>query len=100
VKLLFLGNREECLGFALAGAESVVVEDDEAFAERMERILSDSESGLVIAADRFFGCYRERFSKEGKKRAVPAVMFVPSIEGKHLERDIKGYLSSVLGIRL
>ncbi len=99
MRLLFLGNKEECVGFALAGAESVTVESEEAFARQMEKLLADSRSGLIIAADRFFECYEKRFSKEGKKRAVPAVVFVPSIEGRHLERDIKGYLSGVLGIR-
>ncbi len=100
MKLLFLGNREECLGFALAGAEGVVVEDDDAFAEQMQKLLSESESGLIIAADRFFECYEKRLSKTIQKRAIPAVVFVPSIEGRHLERDIKRYLSGVLGIRL
>ena len=100
MKLLFLGNREECLGFALGGAESVVVEDEEDFVEAMERVLSDRESGVIVVADRFFRSYEKHFSSRVRKRAIPAVVFVPSLEGKHLERDIKGYLSSVLGIRL
>jgi len=99
VKLLFLGNREECLGFALAGAEGIEIKDEETFSSTMERLLEDEENGLIIASDRFFEIYEKKFAKAVRKRAIPAIVFVPSIEGKYLERDIRGYLSGVLGIR-
>ncbi len=100
MKLYFLGNREECLGFSLAGAESLETENDEAFEANMERVLGDEDAGVIIAADRFFDTYSRKFSKGREKRAVPAVVFVPSIDGSHRETDIKGYISGVLGIRL
>ncbi|WP_456403242.1 V-type ATP synthase subunit F [Hydrogenimonas sp.] len=100
MRLFFLGNREECLGFALAGARSLQVESDEEFEANMQRLFEDEEAGVIIAADRFFETYSKRFSKRREKKAVPAVVFVPSIDGSHRETDIKGYISGVLGIRL
>jgi len=100
MKLLFLGNREECAGFSLAGARSVVIEETAEFAETMERLLDDPENGVIIVADRFFERYENLFGRRREKEAIPSVVFVPSIDGRHLRRTIKGYLSSVLGIRL
>ncbi|WP_200763071.1 V-type ATP synthase subunit F [Nitrosophilus alvini] len=100
MKLFFLGNKEECLGFSLAGAQSIQVRNEDDFVETMEKLLKEKDTGVIIAADRFFEVYSLKFSKKRKKKAVPAVVFVPSIEGKHIKRDIKGYISGVLGIRL
>ena len=100
MKLFFLGNPEECAGFSLAGAESIPVEEPSQFTDTMKRLLDNPESGVIIVADRFFGKYESTFSKRREKEAVPTVIFVPSIDGKHLQQTIKGYLSSVLGIRL
>jgi len=100
VRLIFIGNEEECLGFALGGAETFRVDGESEFIERMEALLGEQDAGVIMVADRFFGRYSERFSKKMQKRAVPAVVFVPSFDGRHSETDIKGYLSGVLGIRL
>ncbi|BBG66311.1 hypothetical protein NNO_1608 [Hydrogenimonas sp.] len=100
MRLFFLGNEDECLGFALAGAQTFAVGSEKEFTEKMEELLEREDAGVIIAADRFFGRYSERFSAKMQKRAVPAVVFVPSMDGRHIKTDIKGYLSGVLGIRL
>jgi len=100
VKLIFIGSEEESLGFALAGAQTHIVSDKEGFTDKMEELLELEDAGVIIAADRYFEAYEEKFAKRMQKRAVPAVVFVPSIDGRHIKTDIKGYLSGVLGIRL
>ena len=100
MKLIFLGNKEECAGFSLAGAESIIATDNENFGVLMEKLLKDSEGGVVVASDRFASYFEKHISPQIKKRAIPTVVFVPSIEGRHMKKDIKGYISSVLGIRL
>jgi len=100
MKLVIVGNEEECLGFSLAGVEAVVVEDESSFIEQMKTLFSDHEIGVITIADRYFSAFSEHFSTVIEKRAVPAVVFIPSMDGIHHKSSIKEYLASILGIRL
>ena len=100
MKLVIVGNEEECLGFSLAGVEGVVVEDDSMFVEQMQQLFSDHEVGVIAITDRYFSVFSERFSPVIEKRAVPAVVFIPSMDGTHHKSSLKEYLASILGIRL
>ncbi|WP_415406166.1 V-type ATP synthase subunit F [Sulfurovum sp. CS9] len=100
MKLVIVGNEEECLGFSLAGVEGVIVEDDSMFVEQMQQLFSDHEIGVIAIADRYFSIFSERFSPVIEKRAVPAVVFIPSMDGTHHKSSLKEYLASILGIRL
>ena len=100
MKLVIVGNEEECLGFSLAGVEGVIVEDDSMFVEQMQHLFSDHEIGVIAIADRYFSVFSERFSPVIEKRAVPAVVFIPSMDGTHHKSSLKEYLASILGIRL
>ena len=100
MKLVIVGNEEECLGFSLAGVEGMIVEDDSMFVEQMQQLFSDHEIGVIAIADRYFSIFSERFSPVIEKRAVPAVVFIPSMDGTHHKSSLKEYLASILGIRL
>ncbi len=100
MKLVVVGNEEESLGFSLAGIEGVVVEDEVMFVEQMQRLLESREIGVIAVVDRYFAVFSERFSAVIKKRAVPAVVFIPSMDGTHHEANLKEYLANILGIRL
>ncbi len=100
MKLVVVGNEEESLGFSLAGIEGVVVDDEVMFVETMQHLLDDREIGVIAVADRYFALFAERFSGVIKKQAVPAVVFIPSIDGTHHQRSLKEYLANILGIRL
>ncbi len=100
MRLLFLGNAEECIGFSLCGAQTFEAGSEKEFEAEMSKLLDLDDAGVIIVADRFFESYSKTFSKKMRKRAVPAVVFVPSFDGRHASTDIKGYLSGVLGIRL
>jgi len=99
MKLVVVGNEEESLGFSLAGIEGVVVEDEAMFVETMQHLLEDREIGVIAVVDRYFSLFAERFSGVIKKQAVPAVVFIPSIDGTHHETSLKEYLVNILGIR-
>ncbi|MEA3418747.1 MAG: V-type ATP synthase subunit F [Campylobacterota bacterium] len=100
MKLVIVGNEEECLGFSLAGVESRVIEDDGMFVEQMQHLFDDHDIGVIAIADRYFSLFSERFSSVIEKRAIPAVVFIPSMDGTHHEESLKEYLASILGIRL
>jgi len=100
MKLVVVGSEEESLGFSLAGIEGVVVEDEAMFLEKVPQLLHDRDVGVIAVADRYFSLFSEHFSSVTAKQAVPAVVFIPSMEGTHHEADLKEYLASILGIRL
>jgi len=100
MKLVMVGSEDECLGFSLAGIEGVVVEDEITFIEKMQQLFDDSEVGVIAVADRYFLIFSERFSSVIEKRVVPAIVFIPSMDGTHHTSSLKEYLASILGIRL
>jgi V/A-type H+-transporting ATPase subunit F len=100
MKLVIVGNEEECLGFSLAGVEAVIVEDESNFTEQMQQLFLDREIGVIAIVDRYFSVFSERFSPVIEKQAVPAVVFIPSMDGTHHKSGLKEYLASILGIRL
>ncbi|ACM92496.1 ATP synthase (F/14-kDa) subunit [Nautilia profundicola AmH] len=97
MKIVLLGNKEECLGFSLCGIETVEVDN---FEENLQKVLKNKQTGLVIIADRYYEIFKQKFSNYTKKNALPAIVFIPSFEKTYMQESIKGYLSNVLGIRL
>lgn len=100
MKVTIVGNKDECLGFSLAGVEPYTIDNENEFISSMEKLLKDKETGLIIVVDRYFEMYSKHFTNEAKKRALPAIVFVPSIDKQYLKRDLKGFLANVLGIKL
>ncbi|GAB6075053.1 V-type ATP synthase subunit F [Nautilia lithotrophica] len=97
MKITFIGNKEECLGFSLCGIETIEVKN---FEEDLQKVLKNKQIGLVIVADRYYETFKNKFSNYTKKNALPAIVFIPSFEKTYMQESIKGYLSNVLGIRL
>ena len=100
MRLVVVGNEEECLGFSLAGVEGVVVNDEQAFHEKMESLLKDEEVGVISVVDRYFSLFSEHYSERIAKHPIPAVVFIPSMDGIHHEASLKEYLANILGIEL
>jgi V/A-type H+-transporting ATPase subunit F len=97
MKIIFLGIKEECIGFSLCGIDTLEVND---FKKDFKEIIKDKDVGLIIITDRYYEIFKENFSHFSKKKAVPSIVFVPSFEKTYLNENIKRYLSNVLGIRL
>jgi len=100
MKLVIVGNEEECLGFSLAGVKGAVVEDETMFIEKMKSLFDDHNVGVIAIVDRYFSLFSEHFSSVIEKRAIPAVVFIPSLDGIHHQSSLKEYLAKILGIRL
>jgi V/A-type H+-transporting ATPase subunit F len=100
MKLVIVGNEEECLGFSLAGVKGGIVEDEKVFVEQMKQLFADHDVGVIAIADRYFSLFSERFSSVIETRAVPSIVFIPSMDGTHHKSSLKEYLASILGIRL
>jgi len=100
MKLVIVGNEEECLGFSLAGVKGAIVEDDATFIAKMKMLFNDHDIGVIAITDRYFSLFSEQFSSVIEKRAIPAVVFIPSLDGIHHQSSLKEYLAKILGIRL
>jgi V/A-type H+-transporting ATPase subunit F len=99
MKIVVLGNQDEVIGFSLAGVDILEIQDDEDFVKKMSKVLSQDDIGIIVVVDRYFNIFQEKFSENIRKKAVPAVVFIPSIDGIYIKKDIKGFLAGVLGIR-
>ena len=100
MKLIVVGSEDECLGFSLAGVEAAEVDDDMMFIEKMKQLLEEKDIGVIAIVDKYFTLFSEHFSSVIEKRAIPAIVFIPSIDGIHHQSSLKEYLASILGIRL
>ncbi len=96
--IVFVGNKHECTGFSLSGIKTVKVEDKKEFIEKIDKLLTEKNIGVIVISDRFFNIFERVFSEKIKKRAIPSVIFVPSIDGIHMERSLKEFIKNVLGI--
>lgn len=100
MKIIIVGNKDECLGFSLAGVQSEVIDDEKEFIATIKKLLADTSIGLIVIVDRYFELYSNYFSNTPKKSVLPSIVFIPSIDKRYLKRDLKGFLANVLGIKL
>ncbi|ACO04197.1 MAG TPA: hypothetical protein DEP48_09330 [Persephonella sp.] len=100
MRIFVLGNQDEIVGFSLAGVDTLEVSDEKDFIEKMDSLLSSDDVGIIAVVDRYFDTFQDNFSERVRKKAVPSVVFIPSIDGIHIKKDLKGFLAGVLGIRL
>ncbi|WP_242462907.1 V-type ATP synthase subunit F [Persephonella atlantica] len=100
MKIYMIGDEDETAGFSLIGIDAFQVKDGEHFVSVCRQVLDREDAGIVIITDRFFEIFRENFSDVLRKKAVPAVVFIPSFDGVHLKRSIKEFVAGVIGIGL
>jgi len=96
--IVFIGKKDECVGFGLTGIKTYEVKDESEFLKAVESFLNRKDTGIVIISDRFFDTFSKGFSEKIKKRAIPVFIFVPSIDGIHRKKILKEFVKNVLGI--
>jgi V/A-type H+-transporting ATPase subunit F len=100
MRIVVIGSKDECLGFKLAGCETVNVINESDVIKSIDRLLSESDVAVIGIVDRFYNLVVEKFRDRLKKRVIPSIVFIPSFDGVKLKRSLKGYVGDVLGIRL
>jgi len=99
MKIVVLGNEDETAGFSLAGLETVQV-DQKNFVQRFQELYDSEDVGIIVITDRFFDIFHKNLYGKIKKKAVPAVIFIPSFDGVHMKKSLKEFISDVIGIRV
>ncbi len=97
MKIVFIGEDRECIGFRLGGVETVPVGGAGEFKEAFSSLISDKHVGIVIVSDRFYEPFLS-FSEKLRKRARPVVVFVPSFDGIHVKKSLKEFLYEIFGL--
>ncbi len=100
MRVVVIGSKDECLGFKLAGCETVNVVNEDDAVRNLDKLLSNNDVAVVGIVDRFYDLVLNRFKERLKERAIPSVVFIPSFSGVKLKRSLKEYVGDVLGIRL
>ncbi|WP_022846485.1 MULTISPECIES: V-type ATP synthase subunit F [unclassified Desulfurobacterium] len=100
MKIVFVGTEDECTGFKLAGLETAVAEDEASFRTVASEIITNPEVAVLVVSERFADAFDRELKKKLGKKALPAVVFVPSIDGTTSKQSLKEFLASVLGVRL
>ncbi|SNZ09165.1 V/A-type H+-transporting ATPase subunit F [Persephonella hydrogeniphila] len=100
MRIVVTGNKDEITGFSLAGVDTVLIENDEDFKEKIDGIIHSEDTGVLVITDRYFELFEKHFSQKIKKKAIPAVIFIPSIDGIHMKKSLKEFVAGVIGIRI
>jgi len=100
MRMVFVGTDDECTGFGLAGVETVAVETEREFRDRMVELLKDQTVAVIVVSEKFVDFFDRNLKEKLGKKALPAIVFVPSFEGVTSKQSLKEFLASVLGIRL
>ncbi|SNR61509.1 V-type ATP synthase subunit F [Desulfurobacterium atlanticum] len=100
MRMVFVGTDDECTGFGLAGVETVVVETEREFQQEMLKLLKEPSVAVIVVSEKFVDFFNKSLKEKLGKKALPAVVFVPSFEGVTSKQSLKEFLASVLGIRL
>ncbi|WP_457625996.1 V-type ATP synthase subunit F [Persephonella sp.] len=100
MRIVVAGNTDEITGFSLAGVDTLLIESEEDFVEKIHKLMGSDDIGIIVITDRYFDLFDKHFSKELQKRAIPVVVFIPSIDGVHMKRNLKEFVAGVIGIRI
>ncbi len=99
MRIVVFGNEDETAGFSLAGVDTVEV-DQKSFVQKFQEIYEREDVGIIVITDRFFDLFQKNFYEKMRKKAVPAVIFIPSFDGIHMKKSLKEFVADVIGVRI
>jgi len=76
-KVLIIGGRDLCSGFALAGVETCVAEDADSAAGALAKAAESGEYGVVVLDEQLAAGFDERTRQSMSGSDVPVVIAVP-----------------------
>jgi vacuolar-type H+-ATPase subunit F/Vma7 len=100
MKIKVIGDEFTCLGFSLAGVDTVVTMDRETVDMEFEKSLQDKEIGLIFITEKEANLIRDKIDKQKTEGEIPLVVEIPSREGWKERGRILQLIKRVLSIEV
>lgn len=98
---LISDNVDTYTGMRLAGIEGVVVHEREELERELDRVLQDSEIGIVLLTEKFQRDFPDLVDEAKMKHRLPLFVEIPDRHGTGRSRNfITDYMSEAIGLRL
>ena len=98
---LISDNVDTQTGMRLAGVEGVVVHERQEFKDVLERVLADSEIGIVLITEGFGRKYPDIISDKKVELRQPLIVEIPDRHGTGRRPDfITAYVNEAIGLQL
>ena len=93
-----MGGKAFVTGFVLAGVAGEYVTSPQEALERIQKLVSDPEVGLVMVSDDVSKPIRDNLTTIRSKKATPLIYELPGPGSKQEKVDYKTMLRSILGV--
>lgn len=98
---LISDNVDTYTGMRLAGVEGVVVHEEEELKAELERVVNDSEIGIVLLTEKFGREYPEVVNHVKLERRTPLFVEIPDRHGTGRSKNfITDYVNQAIGLKL
>ncbi len=88
-------------GMRLAGADGVVVHEKEEFNAALDKVLADSEIGILLITEKLAKTFGEQVGKLKISRRLPIVIEIPDRHGTGRTPDsITSYVGEAIGVKV
>ena len=98
---LISDNVDTYTGMRLAGVEGVVVHAEEELKAELDRVVKDSEIGIVLLTEQFGRDYPEVVNQVKLERRTPLFVEIPDRHGTGRSKNfITDYVNQAIGLKL
>lgn len=98
---LISDNVDTYTGMRLAGVEGVVIHEEKELRAELERVVKDSEIGIVLLTEKFGRDYPEVLNRVKLERRTPLFVEIPDRHGTGRSKNfITDYVNQAIGLKL
>lgn len=98
---LISDNVDTYTGMRLAGVEGVVVHEEEELKAELDRVVEDSEIGIVLLTEKFGRDYPDVVNQVKLERRIPLFVEIPDRHGTGRSKNfITDYVNQAIGLKL
>lgn len=98
---LISDNVDTYTGMRLAGVEGVVVHEEEELKAEIERVVADSEIGIVLLTEKFGRDFPDVVNNIRLERRSPLFVEIPDRHGTGRSKNfITDYVNQAIGLKL
>jgi len=100
MKIKLLGDYYTCLGFDLAGLDTVVAEQREEVGQRFKESMEDEDLALLFITEKQAEFIRDAVEKQKMGGVLPLVVEIPDRQGWQQKGKVLDLINRVLSIKI